>query len=230
MKRSFSIHSDFYAEIKRLDPRQRDELLLALIAAASDEEPPPLDDLTALLLRLMLAQTQRISEVNARNGGKGGAPADNRNAAATGKTTETTETSGNKRNKPTVTVSVTDTAADTVSDTGLNTDCAELPPCGGPPRRKAMDFLLNDGSYYPVYQDRIDRWSDLYPNVNIAQQLRNAAGWLEANPAKRKTRRGMEKFINGWLMREQDRGRPPPAPALRPSQMPTYLKNYDGEF
>ena len=30
-------------------------------------------------------------------------------------------------------------------------------------------------------------------------------GWCEANPTKRKTARGVTKFVNGWLAREQDK-------------------------
>ena len=31
-------------------------------------------------------------------------------------------------------------------------------------------------------------------------------GWLEGSPAKRKTRRGVLRFANGWLAKEQDKG------------------------
>ena len=30
-------------------------------------------------------------------------------------------------------------------------------------------------------------------------------GWLNSNPTKRKTRRGIKRFINSWLAREQDK-------------------------
>ena len=32
-------------------------------------------------------------------------------------------------------------------------------------------------------------------------------GWLMANPDRRKTKRGISRFINNWLSREQDKGR-----------------------
>ena len=34
-------------------------------------------------------------------------------------------------------------------------------------------------------------------------------GWCLANPSKRKTQRGVKKFINNWLSRQQDRGGTP---------------------
>ena len=30
--------------------------------------------------------------------------------------------------------------------------------------------------------------------------------WCDANPAKKKTRRGIDRFINNWLERAQNRG------------------------
>ena len=65
---------------------------------------------------------------------------------------------------------------------------------------------LNDGTEYGVEQSSVDKWTSLYPAVDVMQELRKMAGWLDANRTKRKTRRGIEKFINSWLAREQDRG------------------------
>lgn len=70
-----------------------------------------------------------------------------------------------------------------------------------------ITLTLNDGTEYPVSQTDIDNWESLYPAVDIMQALRNMKGWCEANPTKRKTKRGIAKFINSWLSREQDRGR-----------------------
>ena len=74
------------------------------------------------------------------------------------------------------------------------------------PRRHFISIILNDGSEYPVYEDQISKWEQLYPAVNVKQELRKMAGWCEANPNRRKTKRGILSFINSWLSREQDRG------------------------
>lgn len=68
-----------------------------------------------------------------------------------------------------------------------------------------ITITLNDKSEYPIYQSMIDEWTELYPNVDILQELRKMKGWCDANPTKRKTKRGVLRFINGWLSREQDR-------------------------
>lgn len=69
-----------------------------------------------------------------------------------------------------------------------------------------ISLVLNDSSEYPVYQQQIDSWSQLYPAVDVVQELRKMKGWCEANPTRRKTKRGILKFINNWLSGEQDKG------------------------
>lgn len=68
-----------------------------------------------------------------------------------------------------------------------------------------ITITLNDKSEYPIYQHMIDEWIELYPNVDIMQELRNMKGWCSANPERRKTKRGILRFIVGWLSREQDK-------------------------
>lgn len=65
---------------------------------------------------------------------------------------------------------------------------------------------LNDGTEYNVPLSKIERWKKAYPAVDVKQELQKMAAWLEANPARRKTRRGIDRFINNWISKEQDRG------------------------
>ena len=66
---------------------------------------------------------------------------------------------------------------------------------------------LNDGSEHPVYEEEILKWEDRYPSVDVREELRKMLYWCEDNPDKRKTKRGINAFINGWLAREQDKGK-----------------------
>ena len=68
-----------------------------------------------------------------------------------------------------------------------------------------MQLPLNTSELYSIYDDDIEEYKKLYPNVNIEQQIRNMKGWLDANPKKRKTKNGIKRFINSWLSREQDK-------------------------
>ena len=86
-----------------------------------------------------------------------------------------------------------------------------------------IDLILNDKSLFPVHQDDIDLWTELYPSVDIMQELRKMKGWLDSNPTKRKTKNGIKRFINSWLSREQDRG----YSKQYQDQMPDYMKKQE---
>ena len=76
-----------------------------------------------------------------------------------------------------------------------------------PTEPSVITITLNDKSEYPIYQSMVDEWNELYPNVDVLQELRKMKGWSNANPAKRKTKKGIQRFINAWLAREQDKPR-----------------------
>lgn len=92
---------------------------------------------------------------------------------------------------------------------GKGVTTAPSPAASSPP---FIELPLNDKTLHPVTEADIARWQELYPAVDVKQQLRNMRGWLDGSPHKRKTARGVERFIVNWLSREQDRGgaRPPP--------------------
>ena len=69
-----------------------------------------------------------------------------------------------------------------------------------------IGLQLNDKSLFPIFDDDLDKWRDLYPAVNVEQELRNMVGWIDGNPTRRKTKSGIKKFINSWLSKEQDQG------------------------
>ena len=42
-----------------------------------------------------------------------------------------------------------------------------------------------------------------WPTLDIDEQLRVMQAWCQANPKKRKTKRGIARFIHDWLMRNR---------------------------
>jgi hypothetical protein len=42
--------------------------------------------------------------------------------------------------------------------------------------------------------------------VDVFLELAKMESWLDANPAKRKTKKGIKRFVNSWLSRAQDQG------------------------
>ena len=104
---------------------------------------------------------------------------------------------------PSGTPSPTPTIVGKVEDT-IVSSCAE-PEAGSTP--PVVELPLNDGSEYGVTEKQCREWAELYPSVDVPQQLRNMRGWLLSNKERRKTKRGINRFITNWLSREQDRGR-----------------------
>ncbi len=68
---------------------------------------------------------------------------------------------------------------------------------------------LNDGTEYDVTEETYKEFCNLFPAVDVMQELRNMRGWSLSNPKKRKTRSGVMRFMNTWLSKEQDRGGSP---------------------
>ena len=66
--------------------------------------------------------------------------------------------------------------------------------------------LNQKDTFHYITEEDIAHYKELYPAVNVEQEIRNMVGWCEANPTKRKTKSGAPRFINTWLSKAQDRG------------------------
>lgn len=74
------------------------------------------------------------------------------------------------------------------------------------PEAKVAALILNDGSEWRPAETLFAEYVRLYPNVDVKQQFNEMRSWCLSNPTKRKTPRGIKRFINSWLAREQDKG------------------------
>jgi hypothetical protein len=54
-------------------------------------------------------------------------------------------------------------------------------------------------------QSIYDEMVRAYPGVNVMTQLSKMRAWLVSNPQSRKTVKGLPRFINTWLGKEQDK-------------------------
>ena len=69
-----------------------------------------------------------------------------------------------------------------------------------------INIPLNDGSDYGVPQEDYQKYCELYPAVDVMQELRSMVGWCDGNPTRKKTKSGIKKFINAWLSKAQNQG------------------------
>ena len=91
-------------------------------------------------------------------------------------------------------------------ESSINTACPE-PEEPAPDREQVISLTLNDRSEFWIYGDQVEQWSQLFPAVDVLQELRKMKSWLDSNPSRRKTKRGILRFVNSWLSREQDKGK-----------------------
>ena len=185
--------------VKTLPVESRDNVLMAVLDYGLDNiEPTNLD---ACENALFIMTKPLIDRANARytaqcqNGKKGGAPVGNHNALK--KTTQNNPkqpktTQNNLNDNDNDNVNDNDTDNDTLSIT--ESDFANLPP-----------LPLNDGKLFRLTTKDFEMYKQLYPAVDVEQQVNSMVAWLNSNPTRRKTKNGIKKFVNGWLAKEQDR-------------------------
>ena len=78
-------------------------------------------------------------------------------------------------------------------------------PIGSP--QAVIKIPLNiKNTFQEIYEEDVLKYSELYPAVDVMQELRGMIGWSDANPKKRKTKDGVMRFVNSWLAKAQDMG------------------------
>lgn len=77
-----------------------------------------------------------------------------------------------------------------------------MPPDDSPEPVAVLPLV--DGTDYEVKPALADEWRAAYPAIDVHQQLLAMRAWTVANPANRKTRNGIERFIVKWLAKAQN--------------------------
>lgn len=202
---------DYLEEMDALNDAEFGRLTRALLVYSMTGEQMALCGNERFFVKRMMAQEDRFKAsyddiaTTRSEAGKAGAAARWQNGKrifANGKNSKVISANGKNGN----TEAKTDTNTETniqLSNDSKGEYCAEPQAADAPP---VISLPLNDGTFFDVSENDRAKWSQLYPNVDVLQQLRNMAGWCDANPAKRKTRGGIKRFITSWLAKEQDKG------------------------
>ena len=193
----------YYDAIRPLPDEQRLALYDAIMDYAfGGKEPddlPPILKGYFVLLRPNINSSAKRYAASVGNGKKGGRPPKRTQEKPEKNPAETQEKPSKNQEKE----KDKDKEMDTERGGGESEPQAPSPPSAPP----VIGLPLNDGTEYGVTEGQCREWAELYPAVDILQQLRNMRGWLLSNAERRKTRRGIKRFVTGWLSREQDRGR-----------------------
>jgi hypothetical protein len=102
--------------------------------------------------------------------------------------------------RPAYTRTGTVTETDTETTTKTKTLARSVPP-----EELAGTLPLVDGTLYSVSKQQVSEWTQAFPAVDVKIELRKFKVWLDANPTRRKTPRGICKAIVAWLGRAQDK-------------------------
>lgn len=93
--------------------------------------------------------------------------------------------------------------------------CTELQNSTVPPADEKIEkapavvpaLILNDGTEWIPDQSDVDGWEKVYPAVDICAEFGRMREWCKSNPKRRKTARGIRRFVTNWLDGEQNRPR-----------------------
>ncbi|MEH0741168.1 ATPase [Vibrio cholerae] len=89
--------------------------------------------------------------------------------------------------------------------------------------------LKGKGTVHQVTQSELFELRDLYPAVDIAQQMRKMIGWCKGNPTRQKTKQGINRFIHNWLSGEQDKAHPAHPHQASATQAPDEIHKFKHE-
>lgn len=120
--------------------------------------------------------------------------------ASTGASTRLEEIKGEeRREEETPSESLARSVADNASEPSPPEPVAPAAP-------SFMSFPLpGAGGEWDLAQSKRDEYAESFPGVDVDGELRKARQWLRDNPTKRKTARGMTRFLGTWLGKAQDR-------------------------
>lgn len=72
---------------------------------------------------------------------------------------------------------------------------------------QTASLILNDGSEWRPSVKDYEEWCRVYPNVDVFREFERMRQWCISNPTKRKTKRGIRRFVTNWLDSEQNKPR-----------------------
>lgn len=202
MKESAIVYRNFMRAVKKLPVEKQGEAYEAYLLYAMDGEEYSGDDCSiSVLLECFREQVEKDREKYQAQCERARATASKRSRNDLDTKSDEIVTKSNE---------VVTTSYEVVTDNDIDNDnvidIKKKNTPNGVQKENVIDLPLNTGEY-PVQEDQVEEWEKLYPAVDVRQELRNMRGWLMANPTRRKTKTGINRFVVGWLAREQDKGK-----------------------
>lgn len=179
---------DFRANFEQLSEAEIGRLILAMFDYAETEQEPDLKGNERFVwgaARTAIDHTREFAEKQAKNG------------AMNGKTKKTNESQSEPK-KPTKAKKAEKKIKEKKGNEnkGNINNIAEQAPL--------VSMPLNNGTEHNVTETDVNNWKEAYPNIDVLAELKRMVVWLNANPSRRKTAAGINRFIVAWLARAQE--------------------------
>lgn len=174
---SIVVYRSFYEAAKALGDQEELELYRAIFEFGLDHKNTEMGPMATAMFKLIQPQLE-ANYKKWQNGMRGGRPKQSESEE------EPNDNQKETKNEPNVNV-----------NDNVNANANVF-----------IRLQLNDKSFFPIYDHDLVKYRELYPAVNVEQELRNMVGWIDGSPTKRKTKTGILKFVNSWLSKEQDQG------------------------
>lgn len=85
--------------------------------------------------------------------------------------------------------------------------------------QSAYRMPLKDGTLFELKDNDLIMFKQVYTAIDVELELKKMIAWLVSNPSNRKTKRGIMRFINGWLSRAK------PQPVQQQVSQRQYIQN-----
>jgi len=86
-------------------------------------------------------------------------------------------------------------------------------------QHQGYQMPLKDGSLFVLPDNELSMFKQVYTAIDVELELKKMIAWLVSNPSNRKTKRGIMRFINGWLSRAK------PQPMQQQVSQRQYIQN-----
>lgn len=214
-------YRSFYDAIKGLPAEDFKRCAIALLEYGLDGKEPEGNGIERTVFIMAKPQIDKNNQryINGKQGGR----TKNQTETKTEPNRNQTETKVEPKEK--------DKVKEKDKDKDIKDICSELKaPEPAKNEEIILTLPLNDKSEYQISAGAVQEWAELYPAVDVMQQLRNMRGWLMANPERRKTKKGIMRFVTAWLSREQNNGnRVSTTPAVKKKEFNYEQRTWDFE-
>lgn len=190
MTDSFVFYRSFYEAINNLDFEEQGKAYNAIMSYAFDGDETTAEGIAHVIF--VMAKPQIDANAERRiNGRRGGRPKKEKPMVIENEENKKPMVLKNDEiEKPNDNVNVNVNVNDNVNDN--NNDIQE---------ESAINIILASGDLYNVPVADIESFKKAYPNISVESELMKAASWCRSNPKNRKTTKGINRFLNGWLSR-----------------------------